>query len=345
MPSFLANELGPEKAEAPLERTPATGVDVRIHDQGYTVSHWGVSVSVVSEDVGGDQWRRHVHGVTRDTSFGTETIVVNGRETEEFLTVTKRQGVKTWRWKLATRLHPRLGRDGSVTFLDPTRHRVTHDRHRPGPDSRRRGQGRHARRPPLESRGERLGLVADPRARRRRPAPPLRHRPSGHAPSGRHGDDDGSNLPRPRRPRRRPVQRLAGRPHRAWRQRSDQHADRLDGRRGNEQRKLHPAGHLLPRRRIVRAGVLHLDVDRDAARSRGDERLLRRQGLGTARRGRSRHDRQQHHDRHRGFDHDRGERCARPCVLLEQHEFDVLDRDRHVRALRDRDDRGRERGH
>ena len=125
MPSFLANELGPEKAEAPLERTPATGVDVRIHDQGYTVSHWGVSVSVVSEDVGGDQWRRHVHGVTRDTSFGTETIVVNGRETEEFLTVTKRQGVKTWRWKLATRLHPRLGRDGSVTFLDPTRHRVT----------------------------------------------------------------------------------------------------------------------------------------------------------------------------------------------------------------------------
>ena len=37
----------------------------------------------------------------------------------------ERQGEKTWRWKLASRLYPRLGRDGSVTFLDPTRHQVT----------------------------------------------------------------------------------------------------------------------------------------------------------------------------------------------------------------------------
>ena len=43
VPAFLEEALGPEKAEAPLERTPATGVDVRIHDEGYTVSHWGVS--------------------------------------------------------------------------------------------------------------------------------------------------------------------------------------------------------------------------------------------------------------------------------------------------------------
>ncbi len=125
VPGFLEDALGPEKAEAPMERMPATGVDVRIHDQGYTVSHWGVSVSVVSEDVGGAQWRRHVHGVARDTDFGTETIVVDGRKTEEFLTIVERQGEKTWRWKLATRLEPRLARDGAVTFLDPTRHLVT----------------------------------------------------------------------------------------------------------------------------------------------------------------------------------------------------------------------------
>ena len=92
VPGFLEQALGPEKAEAPLERTPATGIDVRIHDQGYTVSHWGASVSVVSEDVGGADWRRHVHGVTRETDFGTETIVVDGRKTEEFLTVVERQG-------------------------------------------------------------------------------------------------------------------------------------------------------------------------------------------------------------------------------------------------------------
>ena len=125
VPAFLEKALGPEKAEAPMDRTPATGVGVRIHEDGYTVSHWGVSVSVASEDVGGAKWRRHVHGATRETTFGTETIVVNGRKTEEFLTVMKRQGEKTWRWKLASRLYPRLGSDGGVTFLDPTRHRVT----------------------------------------------------------------------------------------------------------------------------------------------------------------------------------------------------------------------------
>jgi hypothetical protein len=107
VPSFLEDALGPEKAGAPMDRTPATGVGVRIHREGYTISHRGVSVSVSSEDVGGTDWRRHVHGVTRETDFGTETIIVNGRETEEFLTVVERQGKKTWRWQLASRLEPR----------------------------------------------------------------------------------------------------------------------------------------------------------------------------------------------------------------------------------------------
>ena len=125
VPGFLDKALGPEKAGAPLERTPARGVGVRIHDQGYTVSHRGASVSVVSEDVTRADWRRHVHGVSRETDFGTETIVVDGRKTEEFLTVVERQGERTWRWKLASRLQPRLTRDGAVSFLDPTRHLVT----------------------------------------------------------------------------------------------------------------------------------------------------------------------------------------------------------------------------
>ena len=123
--SFLEDALGPERAEAPLQRTPAPGVDVRINPEGYTVSHWGASVSVVSEDVGGARWRNHVHGVTRETEFGSETIVVDGARTEKFLTVTERQGEKTWRWKLATRLVPRLGNDGAVSFADTKTNHVT----------------------------------------------------------------------------------------------------------------------------------------------------------------------------------------------------------------------------
>jgi Bacterial Ig domain/Chitobiase/beta-hexosaminidase C-terminal domain/PASTA domain len=124
-PGFLEQALGPENSEAPLERTPATGVGVRIDDKGYTVTHSSASLAVTSEDVDGADWRRHVDGVTRETDFGAETIVVDGTEAEEFLTVAERQGTKTWRWQLASRLQPRPGRDGSVTFLDPTSGRVS----------------------------------------------------------------------------------------------------------------------------------------------------------------------------------------------------------------------------
>ena len=118
---FLQNALGPEKAQAPLSRKPAPGVDVRIHDEGYTVSRKGASFSVVSQDVGDAEWKRHVYGVTRETDFGAETIVVKNGRTEEFLTVATRQGERTWRWQLATRLVPHIGSDGKVCFLDPTR--------------------------------------------------------------------------------------------------------------------------------------------------------------------------------------------------------------------------------
>ncbi|MGH2781723.1 MAG: hypothetical protein ACRDLA_10030 [Thermoleophilaceae bacterium] len=122
-PAFLRDALGPETKDAPLERSPAPGVDVSIDDQGYTVKRGGSSVSVEAEDTSGEEWERHAHGASRPTDFGTETIVVGSTSTESFLTITKRQGPRTWRWKLETRLLPRIGRDGGVSFFDPTRHR------------------------------------------------------------------------------------------------------------------------------------------------------------------------------------------------------------------------------
>ena len=44
-PGFLSDALGPEESGAPLERTPAPGVGVRIHSEGYTVTRSGDSVS------------------------------------------------------------------------------------------------------------------------------------------------------------------------------------------------------------------------------------------------------------------------------------------------------------
>ena len=122
-PAFLRDALGPEAKDAPLERTPSPGVDVSIDDDGYTVKRGGSSVSVKAEDTSGEEWERYAHGASRPTDFGTETIVVGSTSTESFLTVTKRQGPRSWRWKLETRLLPRLRRDSGVSFFDPTRHR------------------------------------------------------------------------------------------------------------------------------------------------------------------------------------------------------------------------------
>ncbi|HWB57305.1 MAG TPA: Ig-like domain-containing protein [Gaiellaceae bacterium] len=118
---FLQKALGPEKAQAPLRRQPAPGVDVRIHEEGYTVTRNKASLSLAAEGVGHAEWKRHIHGVTRETDFGAETIVVRNGRTEEFLTVVERQGERTWRWQLATKLVPQLEVDGSVHFFDPGR--------------------------------------------------------------------------------------------------------------------------------------------------------------------------------------------------------------------------------
>jgi hypothetical protein len=123
--SFLSSALGEQTSAAPSKRTPASGVEVRIHSGGYTVTRGGDSVSVTAEAVGGAEWRRHVHEVTRATGFGAETIVVDGGKAEEFLTVSERQGNRTWRWPLATRLAPRLTDGGTVSFLDRGTPRVT----------------------------------------------------------------------------------------------------------------------------------------------------------------------------------------------------------------------------
>ena len=49
------------------------------------------------------RWARYSHGVARTTSFGRETVVVTPEKTEQFMTVDRRQGAKTWRWRLGVR--------------------------------------------------------------------------------------------------------------------------------------------------------------------------------------------------------------------------------------------------
>ena len=67
---------------------------------------------------------RHANGVSQTTDFGSAAVVVDGERTEQFLTVTRRQGKHTWRWQLDTSLVPRVGNDGAVVFLERLSRRV-----------------------------------------------------------------------------------------------------------------------------------------------------------------------------------------------------------------------------
>ncbi|MBI4172541.1 MAG: Ig-like domain-containing protein, partial [Actinobacteria bacterium] len=114
-PSFLAESLGSARDSASLARTPTTDVAVEIRSTGYSVAHTGGRV-VLSPVLGSaGAWKRFDGGVARRTSFGTETITVDSERTEQYLTVERRQGVRTWRWQLdTTRLTPRLTTDGAI---------------------------------------------------------------------------------------------------------------------------------------------------------------------------------------------------------------------------------------
>ncbi|HVM16160.1 MAG TPA: chitobiase/beta-hexosaminidase C-terminal domain-containing protein, partial [Gaiellaceae bacterium] len=126
VPAFLTDALGAPQSAAPLVREPATGVRVALTRDGYAVRAGGHGLALSGGGDGG-RWTRHAGGVTRSTAFGAETITVTPRRVEQFLTVTERQGARTWRWRLDTPLVPHLD-GGWIRFTDrsgaPSRLRI-----------------------------------------------------------------------------------------------------------------------------------------------------------------------------------------------------------------------------
>ena len=112
-PAFLSGSLGAEGGDDRYE--PVTGLEVELGRSGYLVRGAPGRLGVASEDAAGGGWRHFEGGAVRETPFGSETVVVTPLRTEQFLTINKRQGTRTWRWRLDTgRLEPTLKSDGSV---------------------------------------------------------------------------------------------------------------------------------------------------------------------------------------------------------------------------------------
>src|SRR6266511_3811836 len=118
--AFLTRELGSPLSSATLVRKPAHGVTVTVRKDGYRVTRNGNAVSLTSS-VAGDAWQSHEHGARRSTSAGHETILIRGDSAEEFLTVSHHQGQRTWRWRLDTKLQPRVTPQGFVGFFSGSR--------------------------------------------------------------------------------------------------------------------------------------------------------------------------------------------------------------------------------
>ena len=114
---FLQEALGAPRSGAPLERRPTAGTVVRLAPGGYRVRAGGMTVGLSSENADGSKLERFDRGVARRTEYGWEAVTVSPERTEQYLTVARRQGPKTWRWQLSTLdLVPRVGADGAVAL-------------------------------------------------------------------------------------------------------------------------------------------------------------------------------------------------------------------------------------
>src|SRR3954471_15408576 len=120
---FLTRELGPPLDRAPLVRTPAPTINVGlVRSGGLTVARkGGGKLTLATRGSGRDQWRHFTHGATRTTPFGSETVTVGPGQAEQYLTVAKRHGTRTWEWNLGTNLNPEPRSNGSVDLFESSR--------------------------------------------------------------------------------------------------------------------------------------------------------------------------------------------------------------------------------
>lgn len=107
--------LGPAAPTRPLAQRVNAGTTVAVARRGFAVKHGEGAISLV--DAGAStRWTRFQSGFVRDRVFGKETILVTPQLTEQFYTVTKRQGRRTWSWSLRSPHAPRLLPNGSIAF-------------------------------------------------------------------------------------------------------------------------------------------------------------------------------------------------------------------------------------
>ncbi|MGD0713591.1 MAG: hypothetical protein ABSB24_05335, partial [Gaiellaceae bacterium] len=119
VPKFVARALGPTQPLTASAKDLGVGTHMSLgRSGGLTVSQAAAHVSLTSSDSAGGTWQQHRGGAVRSTPFGSEVVVATHGQAEQFLTVGKHYGTRTWTWRLSSNLgYPRVGDDGYVAFI------------------------------------------------------------------------------------------------------------------------------------------------------------------------------------------------------------------------------------
>ena len=94
------------------------GMQVATQDSVQAIKQIGTTISRISEIAATIATSvNHQGGATRTTSFGRESILFGINRAEQFLTVVRHQGLRTWSWHIdAAHGTARLAPDGTVVF-------------------------------------------------------------------------------------------------------------------------------------------------------------------------------------------------------------------------------------
>jgi hypothetical protein len=116
-PTFVDRALGAPSPDASLERRLASGATLAIARGGLDAHVGPATINLASRGGEPGEWVRHSGGAMRTTSFGRESILFGINRAEQFLTVARHQGTRTWNWQLdASHGSAQLAPDGSVEF-------------------------------------------------------------------------------------------------------------------------------------------------------------------------------------------------------------------------------------
>ncbi len=115
--TFVDRALGARSADASLERRLVTGTTLAVDHAGIDARAGSQTIALAARSAGHGDWQRHGSGVTRTTSYGRESVLFGINRAEQFLTVNRHLGTRTWSWQLdATKGTPHVGADGGVSF-------------------------------------------------------------------------------------------------------------------------------------------------------------------------------------------------------------------------------------